>query len=248
MPVPGDVPNPQLPVAQRLRVRYAKRERLRFASHRDFARAFERAVRRAALPVAYSAGFHPHPRISYAGAAPTGAASRAEYLELALTRRCEPEEVRAALDQALPPGLDVIAVAEAGGGHLNDLLQVSEWRVELHGIPVDELRSALREFLAHHRVEVSRLTNKGMRSFDCRAAVERLTVTSAEPLPACAILTMVVRHGTPSVRPDDVLAGLGELTGFRPPVAALFDRTAQGPFDPSTGTVGDPLASDRDTP
>ena len=61
--------------------------RLRFTSHRDFQRAFERALRRAALPMAYSAGFSPHPKISYVGAAPTGTASEAEYLELAVTAR-----------------------------------------------------------------------------------------------------------------------------------------------------------------
>ena len=65
-------------------MRYAKRGRLRFTSHRDFSRAFERAVFRARVPMAYSSGFNPHPRISYAGAAPTGSASEAEYLEIAL--------------------------------------------------------------------------------------------------------------------------------------------------------------------
>jgi radical SAM-linked protein len=67
-----------------LRLRYAKRGRLRFASHRDFQRAFERALRRAGVPMAYSAGFSPHPKISYANAAPTGTASEAEYLEIGL--------------------------------------------------------------------------------------------------------------------------------------------------------------------
>jgi len=57
-------------------VRYAKRGRLRFTSHRDFGRAFERAVRRAGVPIAFSSGFSPHPRISYAGAASTGHAVR----------------------------------------------------------------------------------------------------------------------------------------------------------------------------
>jgi radical SAM-linked protein len=70
-------PEQQAPPVQRLRIRYAKRGRLRFTSHRDFSRAFERAVARARIPVAYSSGFNPHPRISYAGAAPTGAASEA---------------------------------------------------------------------------------------------------------------------------------------------------------------------------
>ena len=72
------------PTVQRLRLRYAKRGRLRFASHRDFQRAFERALRRAQVPMAYSAGFSPHPKISYANAAPTGTASEAEYLEIGM--------------------------------------------------------------------------------------------------------------------------------------------------------------------
>ena len=68
-------PEQQAPPVQRLRIRYAKRGRLRFTSHRDFSRAFERAVFRARVPMAYSSGFNPHPRISYAGAAPTGSAT-----------------------------------------------------------------------------------------------------------------------------------------------------------------------------
>src|ERR671914_3054595 len=90
------------PVIQRLRVRYAKRGRLRFTSHRDVSRAIERAVARAAVPMAYSSGFHPHPRISYAGASPTGAASEAEYLELGLAEVVAPAQVHAALSDALP--------------------------------------------------------------------------------------------------------------------------------------------------
>ena len=69
-------PVQQAPPVQRLRVQYAKRGRARFASHRDFGRAFERALRRAGIPMAFSSGFSPHPRISYANASPTGAATR----------------------------------------------------------------------------------------------------------------------------------------------------------------------------
>ena len=75
---------------QRIRLRYTKRGRLRFTSHRDFQRAFERALRRAEVPMAYSAGFTPHPKVSYANAAPTGTGSEAEFLEIALTERRDP--------------------------------------------------------------------------------------------------------------------------------------------------------------
>ena len=104
------------PAVQHLLIRYAKRGKMRFASHLDVARAFERGVRRAGLPVAYSAGFTPHPKISYAGGAPTGVASEAEYLSLALTSRNEAGVVRERLNAALPDGIDVIAVTEDAGG------------------------------------------------------------------------------------------------------------------------------------
>src|SRR4028118_125251 len=94
MPPPPDGPPPP-PAVQKLRLRYTKRGRLRFTSHRDIARAFERALRRARVPMAYSAGFSPHPKISYVGAVPTGVASEAEYLEIGLAQRCDPEAVRA---------------------------------------------------------------------------------------------------------------------------------------------------------
>src|SRR5438105_13484837 len=101
--------------AQHLLVRYAKRGKMRFASHLDVARAFERGVRRAGLPIAYSAGFTPHPKISYAGGAPTGVASEAEYLSLALTRWQAAAQVCLGLNAVLPDGIEVIDVTEDAG-------------------------------------------------------------------------------------------------------------------------------------
>src|ERR1700741_5284940 len=109
-------PAQQPPPVQRLRIRYAKRGRLRFTSHRDFSRAFERAVVRARVPMACSSGFNPHPRISYAGASPTGAASEAEYLEIGLAQVLDPASVARDLDASLPDGLDILEVVVSSGG------------------------------------------------------------------------------------------------------------------------------------
>src|SRR5882724_4149098 len=122
---------PPPPIVQRVRLRYAKRGRLRFTSHRDFARALERALRRAEVPMAYSAGFSPHPKISYVGAAPTGVASEGEYLEIGLAREVDLEQLRAALDAALPDGLDVVEAVPAGPGSLAVRMEASHWRIEL---------------------------------------------------------------------------------------------------------------------
>lgn len=242
-----EAPNPQLPIVQKLRIRYAKRGRLRFTSHRDFARAFERAVRRADVPIAHSSGFSPHPKISYAGASPTGAASEAEFLEIGLTRPCDPAEVAAALDDALPPGLDVVEVVTSAGGSLADRLEASEWSIQLPGADPARLAAAVETFLALDLVEVEKMTKKGPRIVDVREAVVSLEPLTGPPTDtACAILTVVVRHATPSVRPDDVLAGLRSRGGLELDGTPVATRTAQGPLDPRTGTVGDPLALDRD--
>jgi radical SAM-linked protein len=155
---------PPPPTVQRLRIRYAKRGRLRFTSHRDFARAFERALRRARVPMAYSAGFTPHPKVSYANAAPTGVASEAEYLEIGLAEVRDPDELKAALDAALPEGLDILDVVEAVPGALADRLEASAWQIELPGVAEAEASAALEAFLAAEVVEVTRTTKNGPRT------------------------------------------------------------------------------------
>jgi radical SAM-linked protein len=234
---------PPPPTVQKLRIRYAKRGRLRFASHRDLARALERALRRAQVPMAFSAGFTPHPKISYLGAAPTGAASEAEYLEIGLAERRDPEAVRAALDAALPEDIAVLEAVEAaeGTGSLADRIDSAVWRIELPGVDLPDLETALAAFLAEDAVTVPRRTKSGLKDVDARAAV---TSASAVAEAGCAILQVVVRQVTPAVRPDDVLAALAAVAGLRPPLPPRAVRAAQGRLDDS-GTVADPLGPDR---
>jgi radical SAM-linked protein len=247
---------------QRIRLRYTKRGRLRFTSHRDFQRAFERALRRAGVPMAYSAGFTPHPKVSYANAAPTGVGSEAEYLEIGLAESRDPEKLRVLLDESLPPGLDVVEAVEARTPGLAERLEASVWQLKLDGVEPADARRAVAAFLAADTVEVQRSTKNGIRTFDCRAAVARFEVVDGDgtdtgpgaPHPgtdtpqdrACAILRLVVRHLTPAVRPDDVLSGLQATADLAPPVPVAVTRLAQGPLAEDTGTVTDPLAPDRD--
>ena len=243
---------PPAPVVQRVRIRYAKRGRLRFSSHRDFARAFERALRRAEVPMAYSGGFTPHPKIAYLGAAPTGVASEAEYLEIGLMREVDVELLRAALDAALPPGLDIVEAVPAAGGGLAERLQGSRWRIELPGVEVSTAQAAVARFLAEESYPVERLTKAGRKIVDARAAVLSAAISVGDVSPPAAqapdgpraILEVVVRQVTPAVRPDDVIAALRGVAGLAlvaPPVAV---RVAQGPID-DAGEVGDPLIADR---
>ncbi|MET9529550.1 MULTISPECIES: TIGR03936 family radical SAM-associated protein [unclassified Streptomyces] len=250
---------------QRIRLRYTKRGRLRFTSHRDFQRAFERALRRAEVPMAYSAGFTPHPKVSYANAAPTGTGSEAEFLEIALSEARDPETLRKLLDESLPDGLDITDAVEAHTSGLADRLTASVWELRLDGVEFEEAEKAVAAFVAAGTVEVQRRTKNGVRTFDARGAVAGLQAVRHEPgadagaTPAdgaepvnrpggerCAILRLVVRHVTPAVRPDDVLSGLRVVADLAPPVPAAVTRLAQGLFDEESGTVTDPLSPDRE--
>lgn len=233
-------PPQQPPPVQRLRIRYAKRGRLRFTSHRDFSRAFERAVFRARVPMAYSSGFNPHPRISYAGAAPTGSASEAEYLEIALAQTVDVAAVQALLVEALPPGLDILEVVDSEGPALSDLLQASRWRVEV-ALPASDLVAAAEQFRAAESVMVERMTKKGLRTFDCRAPVVELSATAAGPDGSASELELLLRHTVPSVRPDDVLGGIAAVGGLELRGVPLLTRLAQGLLDEETHEISDPL-------
>jgi radical SAM-linked protein len=209
--------------------------------------------------MAFSAGFHPHPKISYTNAATTGTASEAEYVELQVTERVDPAALQTALDEALPPGLDVMRVVEARGGSLADRLEASDWRLEFD-LPDELLRAAVDQLLALDEALVTRMMKSGPRTFDVRSAIVSAEVTNeagprAHDMPrgasghegtgGCAILRLVVRHSTPAVRPDDILTALRERTGLQPPRPPLVTRLAQGPLDTATARVADPLAADE---
>jgi len=234
-------PPPPPPVA-RVRLRFAKRGRLRFLSQLDIARTFERGLRRSRVPIAFSAGFSPHPKVSWLGGVPTGAASEAEYVELALVEDVDPEALRVALDAALPPGLDLLECRPAEGGSLADRIQASRWRVRVPGVPADDVARALEALLARESLEVERRTKSGRALVDVRQAVI-CGVCRAEARD-CAILDVVVRHTTPAVRPDDVLTALG-VVAVPPltfPVPPEPTRLEQGLIR-ADGTLADPLAA-----
>jgi radical SAM-linked protein len=244
-------PNPSAAPVCKVRLRYGKRGKLRFTSHRDVARAFERALRRAGLPMAYSQGYHPHPKISWVGAAPTGAASEAEYVEIQLVEQVDPEVVCAELDAVLPDGLAVLEAVLAGPGGLAERIEASAWRIEVRGLSGEQLRQATHALLAAPQLLVERVTKDGQRTIDARAAIVSLEVEdypTALPVPdrlsRCGILMVVVRQVSPAVRPDDVLSALGAVVGLPSAVLVKAIRIAQGRLDDDGGLV-DPLAADR---
>lgn len=227
-------PNEAQPVVQRVRFRYSKTGRMRFASHRDFARALERAVRRGGVPVAMSGGFTPHPRISYANAAPTGVASAAEYVEIGLAEQRPVAEVATAVSAGLPAGFAIEDAVEVSGGSVSDGLVASRWRIDVPGVSAAELSAAVEGLLARAPVTIMRVTKSGRREVDVTGNWIRSEITDGR-------LEVVVRHGTPAVRPEDMVAVLELSAVSSATVQPVCTRVAQGPLTGEPPDIADPL-------
>jgi radical SAM-linked protein len=185
---------------------------LHYASHLDRMRVWERAARRAGLPLAYSAGFTPRPRLQIAAALPVGFTAQEELLDFWLTRPVSPEKAHAALDRALPEGLAVLRVtwADPTDPPLPTGVQAAEYRVVVEtALPAVEVRRRVGELLAAESLPRQR---RG-RAYDLRPLIEQLAVE--EELVGEVVLGMLLaaRQGATG-RPEEVLDGLGLADGF----------------------------------
>ncbi len=202
----------------RVRLRFSKLGKVRFTSHRDVARIWERALRRATLPVAYTEGFSPRPKLSFGLALPTCSESLGEYLDVELDaptgQPIDVEALPARLDPALPVGFHVQGAAEIPPGiaSLQQAVVRCTWRLTVTGVSAAHLAERVDAALAAERLVVAR-TRKGHDVHDdVRPAVRSLAVadaTSAGPSPAGVVLVAELDTQPRSVRPSELLVAMG---------------------------------------
>lgn len=199
--------------ADTVRVRIGKGDEIRFVSHLGFMRAFERTVRRARIPVAYSGGYHPHPKISFATALGVGMTSEAEYLdmELAPADSCDlsTQDVFERLQPTAPPGMPVIAVCAAEGGPaLASRVEWASYRVDVHADARPELEDAVLEFLSSDSAIAKVNTKSGQRRTDIRPMVREIRWSGSGAL-ECTLAC----GGRAHLRPQDFIAHLDSMRG-----------------------------------
>ncbi len=141
-----------------VRLRFTKLGKIRWTSHRDVARIWERALRRAGLPVAYSEGFSPRPKLSFGLALPTGCESLAEYLDVELAADVDPEVVGQKVEPMLPAGISVLAAAKpaAGSGSLQEDVSSCAWEMCVPGASPEQLDAALSKVMAASSLPIAR--------------------------------------------------------------------------------------------
>lgn len=195
---------------QRLRIVFAKKAGLRYISHLDLMRAWERALRRARMPVAHTQGFNPRPRLLFAAALAVGWTGRAEMVDLFLEQRVDLRQAAPELLAQLPPGLDVSSIAEIDLTLPTLPAQViaAEYRIELEpGHDVAELQERVSRLMAAQSLPRSRERPDGVRSYDLRPLVQELRsgLENGKPI----LWTRLQADGRATGRPDELVDELG---------------------------------------
>lgn len=215
----------------RYRIRYKKAGPMRYISHLDLLRTFERSARRARLPLAYTEGFNPHPRLTFAAPLPVGVEGQDEYMELDLESPMPPSLLAGKLNACVPAGLEILDVTGADGAGPS-LMAVVERAIYLAegrlpaGIDEEDLAARLRRFLDQSEICIEKKTKKGNKIKDIRPGIIDL---SGELKGDKILLSMTLKTGSrENVRPEEVLGTLGK--GYLPLSAEDFRITRTGLF------------------
>jgi radical SAM-linked protein len=177
-----------------VRMRFTKSGKIRWTSHRDVARIWERALRRAGLPVAYTQGFSPRPELSFGLALPTGCESVAEYLDVSLTTELDPRDVAERVGGQLPTGIEVVRAAEPepGSGSLQEEVTSCAWEISVPGTTRSRLAGVLVAAMSAGSLPVRRERKGRLVSDDVRPSLIALRAVDRVPEGESRSRTIVV--------------------------------------------------------
>ncbi len=196
---------------QRLRIRFSRGEVIKFISHLDIMRLWERALRRAQMPLAYSEGFSPHPRISLAAPLPVGVTSEAELMDIFVAKMVSPHWFTSGVVQQLPPGIEILGVYQVAPTmpSLQSQVRYSEYRVEVESErETKEIESAIASLLSLEHLPWHHRRDTGQRDYDLRALIDDLRLVEWHP-PYCAVEMRLRCDSSGSGRPEQVALALG---------------------------------------
>jgi len=196
---------------QRLRVRFCRGEEVKFISHLDIMRLWQRAFHRAGVALAYSEGFSPHPRISLAAPLPIGVTSEAELMDIFDTRWVSPHFFTKAVSQQLPPGIEILQVYQIAMNlpSLQSQVRYAEYSVEVETEKERrDIEAALASLLSLKHLSWQHQRDTGTRHYDLRALIDDLWLIS-RCHPYCTIGMRLRCDSNGSGRPEQVANALG---------------------------------------
>jgi len=195
---------------QRLRVRFGRGDEIKYLSHLDLLRLWERAMRRAGLPLAYSEGFTPHPRLSLAAPLPVGITSEAELADISLSRWLAPVVFLEKLRACMPTALDLMDAQAIGLNvpSLQSLVYAAEYEVTIATTKTAaEMESSVRAILDAREIPWSHRRGEGMHSYDMRPLIQDMWLVRCLD-GVCTVGMMLRSDSGGSGRPEQVINAL----------------------------------------
>jgi len=196
---------------QRLRIRLSRGDEIKFISHLDIMRLWERALRRARIPLAYSEGFNPHPRISLAAPLPVGVTSEAELMDVFTVKWVSPHWFTGIINEQLPPGIEILEVYPIALTlpSLQSMVRYAEYRVEVATENrLEGVESAIASLLSAEHLPWHHQRDTGQRDYDLRALIDDIWFISRDD--SHLTIGMRLRCGSSgSGRAEQVTAALG---------------------------------------
>ena len=195
-------------MSNRYRITFTRDRAVRFVGHLDLAKTWERVLRRADLPVAFSQGFHPLPKITFASALPVGCTSEAEVMDVVLTEPIAPSDMAARLAPALPAGIAIASITEVplNAPALQAALRWAEYVVT---VETDETREQVESKVQTFLAAPSLMRERRGKSYDLRPLVLSLTVEAVLASSVQLVMRLLADASAGTGRPDEVLAALG---------------------------------------
>ena len=189
----------------RIRITFAKTRHIRFISHLDLHRSWERTIRRSGLPLSYSQGFNPRPKINLASALPLGFISEAEITDIWLQEDISLDQIKNQTSQALPPGVELIQIeiVDLKAPSLQSQLEYSEFEIILLD-PYPDLNTRLREILARESIPRKR---RG-KTYDLRPLILSISPIESSQNDQQRFLLRMSARPNATGRPEELLAEL----------------------------------------
>jgi radical SAM-linked protein len=196
---------------QRLRITFSRGEELKYITHLDLMRLWQRVLRRAGIPLVYSQGFSPHPRISLAAPLAIGVTSSGELMDIYLERRLSPHYFMKSVKGQLPRGIDILEVAEVAPTlpSLQSQVRCAEYRITVAADrKVEELEAAIDSLMSSDSLPWQHARDREIRKYDLRALIEDIRLI--ESTPDDFVIGMRLRcDSTGTGRPEQVISALG---------------------------------------
>lgn len=225
-----------------LRLKFLRGEEVKYISHLDLMKVFERALRRSGIPIAYSKGFNPHPEMVFGLPLSVGVTSEAEYADFELEEAIDPVDFISRLNSQLPKGLRVLEAREKfAKGNIMAAIILASYRISViidGNIGKNLIEDKIREFIERPSIVVKKETKSKVRDVDIKPMIHQLCVENSDEEDVFRINSLISAGSSANLKPELLYQAFADVSGLEIRLKGIH-RT--GLFVNKNGAAANPL-------